>query len=79
MQRMQNTEKSLKRSLDEIGSVSEDMDRMKRMVIEMHEEMDKSSKSEIKEALEPVIPFLNRGKVEAELDDFIGYMLNYSG
>lgn len=56
---------------------NQNMAKMKDMVFETLNEVEKGAKSDIKESLEPVTSFLLRKQMEGELDDFIQNALTY--
>jgi hypothetical protein len=80
-QRMQSLDKNIHKNLQDMdalmGDDNQNMRKMKEMVFETLGEVEKGAKSDIKESLEPVTPFLLRKKMEGELDDFIQHALTY--
>ena len=81
---MQSLDKSIHKNLQEMDAMMRDDDhsnqnmaKMKDMVFETLNEVEKGAKSDIKESLEPVTSFLLRKQMEGELDDFIQNALTY--
>ena len=79
LMRMQTLEQSINKNMSEIGGDDiPNIAEMKRMVYENIQSVETDAKSDIRESLEPLVPFLTRKKLEGELDDFISYIITYS-
>jgi hypothetical protein len=77
--RMQTLEKNIHKNMADIGGDDvPNIADMKRMVYENIEIVEEDAKTEIRESLEPLVPFLLRKKLDGELDDFISHILSYA-
>jgi hypothetical protein len=77
--RMQTLEKNIHKNMSDIGGddIPNIVD-MKHLVYENMQEVEEGAKNDIRDSLEPLVPFLMRRKTDAEIDDFISHILAYS-
>ena len=79
LMRMQTLEKNIHKNMSDIGGDDvPNISDMKRLVYENIQDVEDGAKNDIRDSLEPLIPFMLRKKRDAEIDDFIGHILTYS-
>ncbi len=81
-QRMQCLEKNIQKNMQDLDAMmtledNSNMEKMKEMVYETMNEVEKSAKEEMRDSIEPVATYLLRKKMDGELDDFISHILTY--